>query len=218
MPNLDFFAVGSDLNVVLDFVFNQSGCRVFESVSAFGQDLAEFSTIDGLMTKFHVGICRSDGDRALLQLVVPSGSSLYSIRRIKLSPDKCDGHTFRYAIEGWGLIQLYLGGIGPNGIVNSHTNHFNTKGARKWEPLGADKAAADSWNWSEVHSISSRLNRFIRNKVSVGKLGSRPVLPEAHGAFMTGLEPAEVLWKAHLDAYRASGSEVRSGAVSGPAR
>jgi hypothetical protein len=191
---------------------------VFESDSAFGQDLTEFSTIDGLMTKLDVGTCKSDGDRVRLQLVVPSASSLYRIRRIKLALDQCDRHTFRYTIEGWGLIQLDLGGIGPNGAVSSHTNNFSTKGARKGEPPGSDKGAVDSWNWSEVQSISSKLNRFIRNKVSVGKLGSRPVLPEAHEAFMTGLEPADVLGNASLDAYRASGSGVRSGAVSAPAR
>src|ERR1700733_14470409 len=112
MLNLDFFAVGSDLNVVLDFVFHQSGCRAFEGYSAFGHDLIGFSTVACLMTKLHVGTCRSDGDRTFLQLVVPSASSLYTVRRIELAPDKCGGHSFRYTIEGWGLIQLYLGGIG----------------------------------------------------------------------------------------------------------
>ena len=40
MPNLDFYGIGSDLDRVLEFVFSQPGLRVFESYSAFGQELA----------------------------------------------------------------------------------------------------------------------------------------------------------------------------------
>jgi hypothetical protein len=205
MPNLDFYGIDSDLDRVLEFVFSQPGLRVFESYSAFSQELTEFTSADLLKRTVNVGICKGDVPSALLQLVVPSASTLYRVRRITLSSDKCEGHSFRHAIDGWGLIQLYLGGIGPNGIVRSHTNHNSPARARAWEQTVPDMGSAKWWDWAQVTSVSSALNRFIRNKLSVSKLGSRPVLPAAQNAFAGGMLPSDTFGKAQLEASRAAG-------------
>jgi hypothetical protein len=133
MPNLDFYAVGSDFDDILAYVFDISGCRIFESYSAFGHDLMEFSCIESLKQKLAVGVFSHDAESVLLQLVVPTATPLIQIRKLELSPDKCHGDSFRYQIEGWGLIQLYFGGIGPNGVVASHTNHNTLARALAWE-------------------------------------------------------------------------------------
>jgi hypothetical protein len=200
MPNLDFYALGDDFNLVLDFVFNRAGCRVFESYSAIGQDLREFKSTADLVEKLQVGTCKSDADKAYLQLLIPSASSLYHIEKIQIGSQYSDDLSFRYAIKGWGLIQLYLGGLGPNGIIPSHTNHFSPARAGAWEDVHPENSASKNWNWAEVKSISSSLNRFIK-KISSGKMVSRPVLPAAHTAFVKGGLPADVLGKSLLQNY-----------------
>jgi hypothetical protein len=191
MPNLDFYAAGADFLSVLGYVFDQSGCRIFESNSPFGEEIAEFTSIDDVSARYAIGVCRGSAPSVLLQLVPPSGSNLFRIRRIALSPDACRGHTFRYEVTGWGLIQLYLGGSGPQGLVNSHSNHNTEARARKWAATARDLESPGLWDWRETTAISAALNRFIHTKLAVYKLGSRPVLRAAAIAFAAGLEPVD---------------------------
>jgi hypothetical protein len=192
MPNIDFYAAGADFFPVLTYLFEQSACRVFESYSPLGEEIAEFKSIDDLSARYPIGVCRGSGPSVLLQLVPPSASHQFSIRRISLQPELCDGNTFRYAVEGWGLINLHLGGIGPQGLVNSHSNHNTEARARKWLETHRELGPIELWNWQEITAVSSALNRFIRIKLATYKLGSRPVLPEAAAAFAAGLAPIPV--------------------------
>jgi hypothetical protein len=192
MPNIDFYAAGADFLAVLTYVFDRSGCRVFESYSPLGEEIAEFKSIKDLSARYTIGVCRGSAPSALLQLVPPSGSNRFTIQRISLSPDVCHGHTFRYSVEGWGLVQLYIGGIGPHGLVNSHSNHNTEARARKWAETYRDLGPVELWNWRETTAVSSALNRFIRAKLTIYKLGSRPVLRDAAAAFAAGLDPVSV--------------------------
>ena len=192
MPNIDFYAAGADLLAVLTYVFEQSACRVFESYSEPGEQIAEFKSIEDLSERRSIGVCQGAGPSVWLQLVPPNASHQFSIRRITLQPELCDGHAFRYAVEGWGLIQLHLGGISPQGLVNSHSNHNTEARARKWSDVRGDLGPVEIWNWRETTAVSSRLNRFIRTKLAAYKLGSRPVLPDAAAAFAAGLAPISV--------------------------
>jgi hypothetical protein len=189
MPNIDFYAAGPDFLQVLSYVFKQSACRVFESYSPPGEEIAEFKSIDDLSARYPIGVCRASGPSVLLRLVPPSASHQFSIRRISLQPELCDGHAFRYAVEGWGLINLNLGGIGPKGLVNSNSNHNTEARARKWLETHRELGPIEIWNWREIAAISSALNRFIRTKLATYKLGSHPVLPDAAAAFAAGLAP-----------------------------
>ena len=207
MPNIDFYAAGADFISILHYVFEQSGCRVFENASPFGEDIAEFKSIGELSTRYPIGVCGGSAFSALLQLVPPGGSKLFKIRRISLSPDVCHGHTFRHEIEGWGLIQLYLGGIGPQGLVHSHSNHNSEARARKWAATCTNHGSPDNWNWKEVIVVSSALNRFIRSRSMAYKLGSRPVLRDAAIAFASGLNPVNINDRNILNKRRSSQSD-----------
>jgi hypothetical protein len=189
MPNIDFYAAGADFLAVLTYVFKQSGCRLFESYSPPGEEIAEFKSVEDLSARYPIGVCRGSGPSVLLQLVPPGASDQFSIRRISMRPELCQGHTFRYAVEGWGLIHLHLGGVGPQGLVNSHSSHNTEARARRWLETRRELGPIESWNWRETTSVSSALNRFIRTKLATYKLGSRPVLPEAAAAFAAGLAP-----------------------------
>jgi hypothetical protein len=122
MPNVDFYAAKGDFHPVLDYVFSKSGCRVFEMDSPPGQPIAEFASIEMLEARYPIGICKGSAPSVLLQLVPPNSFGFCRIRRINLKPGVYGDHTFRYSFEGWGLIQLYLGGIAPHGAVESHTS------------------------------------------------------------------------------------------------
>jgi hypothetical protein len=178
MPNCDFYAAGSDFKLVLDFVLTESGCRIFESYSPYGEQLREFCSYSEIESRYSIGQCRGSASSVNLQLL-PIGAGEVIIERNNLEPQHCNGFTYRFCSSGWGLIQLYLGGISPNGLVHSHTNHNSEKRAFAWETTYRDKLGpVSAWSWPAIEKTSRRINSFIR-KVSVAKHGSRPILPQA---------------------------------------
>jgi hypothetical protein len=200
MPSITFYAAGTDLHRILNYVFDRSGCRVFENYSPFGEGIAEFKSVDELSARYSLGECQGGAPGALLALVTKGASDLFEIQRIALRPEFCEGHTFRYTIAGWGLIHLHLGGTGPHGLVSSNSNHFTAAGARQWVHTHSTLEPVEAWNWAEVASVSSALNRFIR-KLAVFKIASRPVLPIDAAQFSQGLRPAIRQDAAFLEAH-----------------
>jgi hypothetical protein len=177
MPNCDFFAIGSDLEDVLNYVFTSGSFAVYESYSKPGTELRTFSSISQVAAAYPLGECTGTAPSVLLQLCA-NGTGTVAAARVALDPKRCNGETFRFRASGWGLIQLYLGGTGPKGIVPSHTNHFSETRALKLEPSHPELAPVSAWNWRGVEAASSQLNRFLRKRATT-KVGSRPVLPNA---------------------------------------
>lgn len=117
-------------------------------------------------------------------LYVIGAGPQFTPRKIVLDPAKCNGATFRYGAEGWGLVQLYLSGPTTNGLQLSHTNHNTQKRAEAWQLTIPELGPVEAWDFKKITAFSSRLNREIRKR-SVTKLGSYPVLPGA-GLILSG--------------------------------
>jgi hypothetical protein len=133
--------------------------------------------------------CHATGEKwtsVHLKLYVLEAGPSFTPRRVSLNPKSCDGATFRYAAEGWGLVQLYLCAPARNGIEVSHTNHNTQKRAEAWAPVIRDQSDVGSWDFKRITAFSSRLNRQIRKR-SVGKLRSRAVLPGAFELWQSGV-------------------------------
>jgi hypothetical protein len=182
--NLDFFAVKADQRAIFDFLFSSTDVRVFESYSEYGADLREFQSTDELAAAFPIGIDRyGNGNAVLLQLWSPSVMRRLTIRRVALDPRYCKGHTFRYCIEGGGLIQLYLGGVCKRErvVTMSHCGHWSEIGAQKW---GKDRGVT----WEALKTLSNRIRYHIRTRLAVAKVPGRPVLPQAYELAQLGFE------------------------------
>ena len=169
-------------------VLAEPGCRLFESYSEFEQPLREFGSWSELAAAYAVGTCRRRGDTLLLQVWPTTACADVQIRRYAVKPNMCNGTTWREQLAGWGMIQLYLGGVASEGLVASHTNHNSEKRALAFEPFAeAVKAPAAAWDWQEVIRISSRWNRRLRGPLAIARNGSRPVLAQAAALHSTGV-------------------------------
>jgi hypothetical protein len=121
MANLNFFATRPDYERVFAFIYGDTDFRVFESYSEFGQQLREYTSFAALANAYDVGNdLHGNGTAALLQLWSPAVMAKPAIERIKLIPHKCNGFTFRYRITGFGLVQLYLGGVHEQVVTKTH--------------------------------------------------------------------------------------------------
>ena len=178
MPNLDFYAAYEDHDPILDFIFSSEKFRVFESYSRLDHGLVEFKSAEHFREHFGSG-GPGETTSILLQLFTKAGCGEPLIRRIKLKPGALGNAKFRFTCEGWGLIQLHIETPRQNLLRPSHTNHNSEKRALAWAPTYRDELGEPSeWDWAEIERASRKLDSFIR-RLSVEKVGSRPVLPVA---------------------------------------
>jgi hypothetical protein len=175
MANLDFYAVKSDLQKLLAFLYAETDVVIFELSSEFDREIRRFKSLHELESAFNIG--QTPKGQLHFQLWSASVMKEPQPRRIEL---KVKGHSFRYSIEGAGLMQLYLGGLKENVIGHTHFGHWNEAGAKERCVLPADEC-----NWETLKKISGKIQRFVRG-TSVAKLYSRPILPDAFSSIQSG--------------------------------
>ena len=181
----DFFADKQDKIKVLQFLFGETDLRIFDLGSAYGQEITQYKSVEEIENKFDL----DNGDKFALtfQLWTPRHKGKPLFRRIELDPKYCDGHTFRYATDGWGLIQLYFGGIKRNELTQSHIGHFSEKRAMKNEASNSFNGAVSAWDWTEIQKTSRQLKYHIQNKLATRTVGSFGILEGAEKLEKSGI-------------------------------
>ena len=173
----EFFADKADKLEILDFIFKETDLHVYDLGSPYGQEICEYKTIDEISSKFDL----DNGDKfaVTFQLWTPRHRGKPLFRKIDLDPKHCNGHTFRYSTDGWGLIQLYFGGLRNNELNQSHIGHFNESGALKNESSTTFNGKVNAWDWAEIQATSRKLKYQIHKKLATRKIGSFGVLSGA---------------------------------------
>jgi hypothetical protein len=182
----DFYADQTDKLSVLDFIFNQTDLQVFDLASPYGQEISQYKSSEEISAKFD--LVNGDKFAVNFQLWSPRHKGGLVSRKIDLDPKRCNGHTFRYSTDGWGMIQLYFGGVKNNILSLSHIGHFNEKGAAKWEGTNKFNGSVKDWDWKEVQLTSKSLKQFIHSRLTVKKLGSMDVLLGASKLQVQGID------------------------------
>ncbi len=173
----NYFANRTDKLEILDFIFKKTDLHIYDLSSPYGLEICEYKSLSDIDSKFDLNI--GDKFAVTFQLWTPRHKGKPIFRKITLDPKRCNGHAFRYSIDGWGLIQLHFGGLKNNELNQSHIGHFNEKGALKNENITTFNDRVDSWDWTEIQSTSGKLKYHIHNKLSVRKIGSFGVLKGA---------------------------------------
>jgi hypothetical protein len=174
MASLDFYALGDDLRQLFSFLYAETDIVVFELSSEFDREPRRFGSLEQLSASYELGARRA----AYLQLWSPSVMIRPVIRRIELT---VPARSFRYAVEGAGLMQLYLDGADDGVIYHTHFGHWNEAGARQ-----RSMHPADDCDWRALLSLSTKIRRRIRGKFAAGKLFTRPILHHAFDAVQGG--------------------------------
>ena len=177
MANLDFYAVKGDLQKLLGFLYDETDIVCFESYSEFDRPTRSFKSLQELESVFEIG--QTPKGQICFQLWSASVTKEPEPRKINL---KMKDHSFRYAIEGAGLIQLYLGGVKDNVIGETHYGHWNQAGAEAKSVLPTTDC-----DWEALKKLSGKIQRFIRG-VAYGKVNGRVILPEAFSEVQNGMQ------------------------------
>ena len=173
----NFLADKNDKIEILEFIFRETDLLVFDFSSEPEKEIVEYKNVDEIITKFNL----VDGDKfaVTFNLWSPKHKWKINFRKVVLNPKYCDGKTFRYETNGWGLIQLYFGGINRNGLNQSHIGHFNQRGALIKETENHLNGKILDWDWSEIEKSSRKLKYQIHNKLAIDKIGSVGILKAA---------------------------------------
>ncbi len=173
LAQLNFFAVTSDIELVLDFIFEQTDCRVFEAYSRPAHRLREFSSLAELQTS---DVLEVNHGRYFLRMIPRGVGTEPKVRTFKL---KKTGQK-RSEINAPAMFQIVQGGPAKprsQAIVTSTFSHWNEAGARQ-------RSLYPNWllartDWKYMRRVSGRIHRHIKNKLAVAKVGFQPVLPGA---------------------------------------
>ncbi len=187
MSNCDFYATIEDHELILNQLFEENNCEIYELSSDFEKPLKQFSNTEEVLAEFSRSY--PNGKKwpsVYLQIYVVDCGFKFTPNKVALSPEKCEGFKYRYNADNFGLIQLYLEAPTKKGLSNSHTNHNTRKRAERWARTPEEIIEIESCDFSKISQFSSKLNRFII-KNSVAKVSSRPVLSGALGLWNEGI-------------------------------
>lgn len=174
MPNCDFYAIEDDALNVIDFIFSNTPCQVFELYSEPGEAIRQFASSGDIADAYE----STQNTVLRLSLYAPTMLGSFSFHRLELERPHHRAGTHRFRAHGWGAIQLYFSKVTDKGLAPSHTNHNSERRASAWAEKVADLGSPESWDWREVVRISRQINRYIAIN-GASKIGSRPILKHA---------------------------------------
>lgn len=151
------------LKVIVEAIY-QGDPEVFEAYSEFESELRHFPTKESLQQLIADKLADSTKHKFIFCLLrYPGSNGLIVKRRVELNPKKCDGATFRYLMEGWGLIAFQLTLTDIDNI--SCTFSVNSKKrAETWSDIHPELGSPSLWNWQIIEKNTRRLIRVLRKE------------------------------------------------------
>lgn len=149
------------LKEIADAIFDQGPVVVKEAYSEYDCPTREFLTADALMENMANGPILKGKAFFSYALYYPEAKGFVYEERIKLIPEKCHGHTFRFSQNGWGLIQLqcnfrHYPEIECRVAVNTSTRAFN------WKQTYPEYKNPALWDWKIIEKKAGKLLRLVK--------------------------------------------------------
>jgi hypothetical protein len=149
-----------DVSKLLEHVFAISAVDVYTSDSEYGRRTERFDSARDCQTYLQARI--EHGSKLVAFAVhYPEAGGYVQDRRVSLNPEKCDGHSFRYSVGGWGVIHIQLH-VGAVNEIRCHVTVNSEKRARAWFGTYPELRDPDLWNWKLVEKRARRLQRRLK--------------------------------------------------------
>ena len=194
-----FYATLDDQEALLGWLFAQSSSEVYETCSAFERPLEQYKSSAEVISR----VRRNDHDDGnstglLLQVHVVGGGPAFTPRRLVLDPRCCGGATYRYAADGLGTVELFLGAGSSTGLRPSHVANHTRKDADTWARLVTDQPRPENWNFGRIGLFAACLRREIARRA------------KGHHNMVPMLREAKTLWEASVPLAPIAGSRQLS--------
>jgi hypothetical protein len=143
------------------FVFESGAPVVFHAYSGYGQPLRSFRSPSELISDIESAFVA--GQKSVhFALHYSDSKGHVAERKITLDPRKCDGHTWRYAVEGWGLIQLQ-GDLRHAPAIECRVAVNTQKRAEAWAATYPELRDPSLWDWRAIQHHAGRIIRRMKH-------------------------------------------------------
>jgi hypothetical protein len=144
---------------IIKLAFQIGEVQVFESYSEMEEEIIEIHNYENYLQYFQKAIAEKKKSIAF-GLYYKEARGEMKITEIPLNPNYSNNKTYRYNIEGWGIIYIQLSlkeiDIECRIAVNSE------KRAQKWENNYPELGSSELWNWKIVESKARKLIKELK--------------------------------------------------------
>ena len=146
------------VRAIAEAIFNERPSTVIEAYSAPQQELCLFQSSKEFCA--HAQVKRGSKDGSIHVAVhYPEMAGRIAHTFVSLDPLKCNGHTYRYRADGWGLIWVHLQ-LRPTSL-NSSISANSQKRALAWASTRPELDSPSTWDWPVVARHLTRLRRVL---------------------------------------------------------
>lgn len=147
------------IKAIAEAMFRDRPATVIEAYSAPEQELRVFQSAEEL---FAYALAGRDTPSGSVHVAVhyPDIAGRLARTRDSLDPLKCNSHTYRYRVNGWGLIWVYLQ-LRPASL-DSFISANSERRALAWAATLPELDPPSIWNWSAVARHLRRLQRVLK--------------------------------------------------------
>ena len=150
----------TDVNKIVDAVYAIGEPEVSEAYSECSKDIVSFDRAAGLMNYINEAVSKNE-EFLYFAVYYPEAKGFVEKEKIKLVPKACDGHTFRFCINGWGIIYFQLDyKKEPNVKCRFAVN--TEKRANNWIDTYPNLKSPSLWDWKLVEKHARRLIRQLK--------------------------------------------------------
>ncbi|MGB4812811.1 MAG: hypothetical protein WBP13_10100 [Methylophilaceae bacterium] len=162
----------NNLTKVTAAIYTIGNPMVSEAYSKFDANIVNFHSAEALNKYIYHGLQKDN--LLTFSIYYPDTQGFRNVEKIALSPEKCDGHTYRHAVHGWGVIQFQL----TRQLDNTIECYFGVNSEKRASTWFANFPALKSpnlWNWSLVEKHIRRLSREVKKYALPHRSGSPPL-------------------------------------------
>lgn len=141
-------------------IFATASPSVTEVYSDPERELRRFAKPEEIREFASVQAARRGGS-VFLALHFPDTGGEARIRRIALNPQKARGATYRYCVDGWGLVWVYLA-VGTPVSVISYVSANPEARAYAYAEVSQDREPVADWDWASVARHCRRIRSVLR--------------------------------------------------------
>jgi len=143
---------------LLDAAFSQGPVVAKETYSAPGTSIRQFTSTSEILADMERG-----SFFYLYSFYYPEALGQVSEKRLSLSPEKCDSHTFRYTLDGWGWIHIQCD-LRESPMIRCRVCVNSPERAAAWEEINPEFGSPDLWDWTVIKRKAGKLIRLLRKQ------------------------------------------------------
>jgi hypothetical protein len=153
----------ASVDALMRTVFSTGTPTVIENYSAYDAAPLRFTTHADILDFARAEASKHAG-AVSIAIHYPDMRGRLGVTRISLNPEKCQGATYRFCCEGWGVIYAYLPVATPVGIA-PFVSANSEKRAMAWVSTHPEWDPPETWDWVAVSRHLRRLSRALRQVV-----------------------------------------------------